>query len=158
MSGEVNFACPTCGAGMLLPIDAAGCAARCPRCEGESYLAAPTQTTAALERCAHCASRALFVQRDFNRKLGLAIVALAALVAVPTWGISLLVAALVDLALYRSLPRITVCYECDAIHRGIEVNPQHGAFDHEVAEEFKEEKSKRQVAIQRWLRERGGHT
>ena len=149
MAPEVNFRCGTCGNGLVLPLgDRTG--TTCARCSGSANLAAPAAGGAALERCAACASPALFVQRDFNRILGLAIVGVAALFAVKTRGLSLLAAALVDLALYRMLPRITVCYACDAVHRGVPVNPERGAYDHHVEDLYKEEKSKRRVAMQSW--------
>jgi hypothetical protein len=149
MALEVNFACGTCGNGLVLPLgDRAGAA--CARCGGLARLAAPATGVAPLERCAACAVPALFVQRDFNRILGLAIVGVSALFAVKTRGLSLLAAALVDGVLYRTLPRITVCYACDAVHRGVPVHPEHGAYDHHVEDGYKEEKSKRQVAAQAW--------
>ncbi len=152
MAAEVNLACPTCGNGMLLALGADPPASgRCQRCGRESTLL-PADPRGPVRACAACGATALFVQRDFNRKLGIAIVAVAALFAVKTWGLSLVAAALIDLALYRILPRITVCYACDAIHRGVPVNREHQAFDHEVAEEFKEPKSRRQVAVHAWRR------
>lgn len=151
MPAEVNFACATCGNGLLLPLDGGNHSLRCARCQSDVRLtdSSPEEPR---RTCAACGSTTLFVQRDFNRKLGIAIVLIAALFAVRTWGLSLVAAALIDLALYRLLPRITVCYACDAIHRGGRPNPAHRAFDHEVAEEFKEAKSRQQVAVQSWLR------
>lgn len=154
MAPEVNFACSTCGDGLVLPLgDPAG--VQCGRCGELARLAAPAPAGTPLERCAACASPALFVQRDFNRILGLAIVGIAALFAVKTRGLSLLAAALVDWILYRMLPRITVCYACDAVHRGVPVHPRHAAYDHHVEDALKEEKSKRQVAAQAWRRAHG---
>ncbi|MFQ5601342.1 MAG: hypothetical protein ACE5G2_12425 [Candidatus Krumholzibacteriia bacterium] len=156
MASEVNFACSTCGNGLVLPLAKPDARAVCKRCGGEARLAHAPEATDPITCCAACGSEALFVQRDFNRKLGLAIVVVAALFVVRTWGLSLLLAALADWTLYRTLPRITVCYACEAIHRGIPVNPTHGPFDHEIEDEYKEPRSKRQVAAHRWRREHGG--
>lgn len=153
MRREVNFACRTCGNGLVLPLEAAASLA-CTRCSATSQVAV-TEPGQPLGSCAACGSEALFVQRDFNRLLGLAIVAVAALFAVQTRFLSLVAAALVDLVLYRALPRITVCYACDAIHRGVPVNPRHTAYDHHVEDMHKVEKSKRQVATQHWRRSHG---
>jgi hypothetical protein len=155
VAAQVNFHCPTCGAGLFLPLGDPAARATCGACGNEARAfdagtVSPGDTRRPLERCAACGSASLFVQRDFNRKLGLGIVAVAALLAVPTRGLSLLVAVLADLALYRLLGRITVCFACDAVHRGVPVNPAHGAFDHHVADAFKVEKSERQAAARRW--------
>jgi hypothetical protein len=161
MAAEVNFACMTCGDGIVLPLEGTPSPTHCARCGKPAALLAAAGDAEApkpagpLARCAVCGAGALFVQRDFSRKLGIAVVALAALFAVPTWGISLAVAVLVDAVLHRILPRITVCYACDAIHRGVPVNPAHGAFDHHVADGFKVEKAKRALAVRRWRRDHG---
>ena len=155
MSREVQFACGRCGNGLTLGLDDASGAVVCPRCGERARLAAPAPGPGPLERCAACGGDALFVQRDFNRKLGVALVGVAALLAIRTRGVSLLVAVLADLVLYRVLPRITVCYACDAVHRGVPPAPGRGAYDHHVEDLYKEEKSKRQVAAQRWRHEHG---
>jgi len=152
---EVELACPTCGDGLRVPLAGEALAADCRRCGERAMLVGPGGT-GARSTCAACGAQALWIQRDFNRAVGLGVVAIAALLAVPTKGISLGVAALVDLALYRFLPRITVCYACDAIHRGVPVNSEHAAYDHHVEDGFKEAKSKRQVAIQAWRSARRG--
>lgn len=149
MTPEVNFACATCGNGLVLPLEPAGVEIFCPRCGTPARLAFAAGS-GMLQRCAACGSEALYVQRDFNRLLGLAIVVVAALFAVQTFGLSLLAAAVLDLMLFRLLPRITICYACDAVHRGLAVNPAHAAYDHHVEEDFKVEKSKQRVAAQAW--------
>lgn len=154
MRAEVNFACLTCGNGLVLPLGSKPESLPCARCGRKASLL-DVRCDVPRSRCAACGSTALFVQSDFNRKLGIAIVVLAALFAVRTWGLSLVLAALIDLALYLFLPRITVCYACDAIHRGVPLNREQSVFDHEMAEEFKEAKSKHRLAVQQWLRTHG---
>ncbi len=87
-----------------------------------------------LERCLRCGGDRLYTQKDFNRKLGLLVFAVAAVLSVPTWGLSLLAATLIDLLLYHLIGDVTVCYGCRAQHRGFRKNPQHGPFDLHVAE------------------------
>ena len=79
--------------------------------------------------CVICRCRDLYIQKDFNRKLGLGIVAVGALLAPFTKLISLLVCALIDLVLYLALPVITVCYRCHSIYRGFARNPDHEGFN-----------------------------
>lgn len=92
------------------------------------------QAAGPLERCLRCGSERLYVQKDFNRTLGLAVFVVAALLSLPTWGLSLLVATVIDLGLYFLLGDVTICYGCNTQHRGFAKNPAHGPFDLHVAE------------------------
>lgn len=108
---SVVFGCPGCGKGVE---GAAGAVARCPRCGARTPLPpAPAPLTA----CLRCGGE-LYRHRDFNQKLGLAIVAAGAVAWFATssfW--TLAVAAAVDLALYLALPDVAICYRCQAHHR-----------------------------------------
>ena len=90
-----------------------------------------------LAHCLSCGSERFFVQKDFNRKLGVAIVVVGAVLSPWTYGASLVVCMLVDYGLYCVVPEITVCYGCDAIHRGFSHNPAHRAHDPILAENFR---------------------
>ncbi len=90
-----------------------------------------------VESCPACGGRQLYVQRDFNQKAGLAVVAVGAVFAPFTpYYSSLIVAALVDAGLYLLLPEITVCYRCHAHFRGFARNPSHRPFDLHLAEQY----------------------
>jgi hypothetical protein len=92
---------------------------------------------ARLERCPICQGYEFYRQRDFNRRLGVALVILGVILAWPTRGLSLLVVALVDLGLYALLPRITICYRCDAIFRGLPADAPGGDFDLATADKYR---------------------
>lgn len=92
-----------------------------------------------LEVCLACGSNKLYTQKDFNRKLGLAIVVVGAVLSPWTYGLSLVACMGIDYALYYFVPEVTVCYACDAIHRGFEHNPAHRAHDPLLAERFRRE-------------------
>ena len=112
---------------------------RCRSCAEETVLTLPPELRASrvVESCPACGSALLYVQRDFNQKAGLAIVAVGAVLAPFTpYYSSLMVAALVDALLYALLPEITVCYRCHAHFRGFARNPRHQAFDLHVAEQY----------------------
>ena len=133
---EIAFACPRCGQEALADIDGSG---RCPSCGATAALPMPPgiREDRRLDRCPACGSKQLYVQRDFNQKAGLAIVVVgAALAPFTPFYSSLIVAALVDAALYAVLPEITVCYRCHAHFRGFARNPEHGAFDLHIAEQY----------------------
>ncbi len=92
-----------------------------------------------LEVCLACGSDKLYSQKDFNRKLGLAIVIVGAALSPWTYGLSLVAFMGLDYGLYRFVPEVTVCYACDGIHRGFEHNPVHRAHDPLLAERFRRE-------------------
>jgi hypothetical protein len=92
-----------------------------------------------IEVCLACGSNRLYSQKDFNRKLGVAIVIVGAAFSPWTYGFSLIVCMGLDYGLYYFVPEITVCYACDAIHRGFEHNPAHRAHDPLLAERFRRE-------------------
>jgi hypothetical protein len=90
-----------------------------------------------VEACPACGNRLLYVQRDFNQKVGLAVVVVgAALAPFTPFYSSLFVAAAVDAGLYALLPEVTVCYRCQAHLRGFKRNPRHQPFDLHLAEQY----------------------
>lgn len=133
---EITFRCPRCGEEATAGIDGQG---RCRSCGEETSLPVPADVreSRVVDACPACGSSLLYVQRDFNQKAGLAVVALGAVLGPFTpYYSSLMVAALIDALLYALLPEITVCYRCHAHFRGFARNPQHQAFDLHVAEQY----------------------
>ena len=133
---EIAFACPACGAEAVVALHGEG---RCGSCGQPARLTIPPalRETRMVERCPACDGALLYVQRDFNQKVGLGIVVVGALLApfTPFYS-SLIVAALVDAGLYAMLPEITVCYRCHAHFRRFARNPKHEAFDLHIAEQY----------------------
>jgi len=120
--------CPKCDA--ALPVDAAGAPAEieCGRCGR----AIPLHVTPALredrtvDRCAVCEGADFYIRKDFDPKLGLAVVIAGAIVSAGfywfgrdliAYGI-LASAALIDLVVYGRLKDVTVCYRCHSEFRG----------------------------------------
>lgn len=133
---EIAFACPGCGKEIWAGLDGR---ARCRGCGKETALelSASLREQRLVDVCPACRGRQLYLQRDFNQRAGLAIVAVGALLAPFTpYYSSLLVAALIDAALYAMLPEIAVCYRCQAHFRGFRRNPAHQAFDLHLAEQY----------------------
>lgn len=112
---------------------------RCGTCLAETSLdpSASLREGRIVDRCPACRGEQFYVQRDFNQKVGLGIVAVGALLAPFTpYYSSLGVAALVDAALYTVLPEVTICYRCHAHLRGFARNSSHRAFDLHTAEQY----------------------
>jgi hypothetical protein len=133
---EIAFACPRCRAETTAGLDGRG---RCSSCGTETTLelSAAVREGRLVDRCPACAGEQLYVQRDFNQKVGLGIVVVgAALAPFTPYYASLGVAAAVDAILYVLLPEIVVCYRCHAHFRGFPRNPKHEAFDLHIAEQY----------------------
>ena len=132
---EIAFRCAACGGEATCGLDGRG---RC-RCGAEPAVAvSPSlRDEHVVDRCPACDGAQLYVQRDFNQRVGLAIVVVGALLAPFTpYYSSLYVAALIDTGLYLLLPEITICYRCHAHFRGFRRNPQHQGFDLHLAEQY----------------------
>src|SRR5687767_900434 len=106
---EIAFPCPSCKAEVVCGLDGQG---TCGACGAAPMLpiTEATRETRTVDRCPACGSVLLYVQRDFNQKVGLGVVVVGAILApfTPFYS-SLIVAALVDAGLYALLPEITVC-------------------------------------------------
>lgn len=94
--------------------------------------------------CVSCGHDALYVQKDFNRKAGLAIVGLGIVGSVyffarsqPMFAMGALgLTALIDFLAHFLVGEVTVCYSCHAIYRGFARNPEHEAFDLKKLEKY----------------------
>jgi len=97
-----------------------------------------------VRNCVACGHDTLYVQKDFNRNLGVAIVVLGSLVSLfffsrsqPIYGmLALFVSAGVDFLIYSLVGEVTVCYSCHTIYRGFDKNPDHGPFDLKDLEKY----------------------
>ena len=87
-----------------------------------------------LSGCLHCGHPELFERKRFPRRLGIAIVVLAAIAAPFTMYVSLAIAAVLDFVIYHSAPDEVVCYVCGAVHRGFRRDPRHPRYDRTIAE------------------------
>ncbi len=134
-SRSVAFLCDRCGREVVEPLGPGAVPAACRGC-GRTFQAPLLDSfePRLLSRCLHCGLDRLYVQKDFNKKAGLWVFIVAAVLSVPTWGLSLLAATLIDLVLYYALGDATLCYGCGAVHRGFRKNPAHGAFDIHIQE------------------------
>ena len=86
--------------------------------------------------CPICGCPDLHRQRDFNRKMGVAIIVIGAVLAPFTQFISLVVCVLIDLAIYRFIPEVVVCYHCQAILGGYPGTERVDPFDLNVSDKY----------------------
>ena len=110
--GQSQLTCPNCQETQAVSIDGWSS-------EDETHI----------ERCVLCDCRHLYRQRDFNRALGCTLVAIGAALVPWTYGLSLVVLSLVDLALYYRLRESVVCYRCDTVYRDARPGDRQNEFD-----------------------------
>ncbi len=135
-TASVAFVCESCERPVYSRFDGSRESVVCQGCGHQHALRSESDSRPGgpIRYCLRCGLDQLYVQKDFNRKIGLAVFAVAALLSVPTWGLSLLVATVIDLGLYFLLGDVTICYACNTQHRGFARNPAHGDFDLHIAE------------------------
>jgi len=104
----------------------------CPECKHAipSYVQPENQRDLLIDHCLVCDCDKLFTQKTFNRNLGFGIVIVGIILSFWTYGISLLVVALIDFLLYRFLRPMAVCYRCDAEYRGFKIPSRFKAYNH----------------------------
>jgi len=133
MNAEIRYHCPGCGAGNGIAVggDPLPGAVDCRACNTTLRLTAPETLTPGRPpaRCAVCGDDKLYIQKDMSQKVGCLVVGVGALLVPWTYGLSLAVCALIDFALYRLLPFITVCYVCASRYRGMPLPDDARPFD-----------------------------
>ena len=130
-AASVAFLCDRCGAEAVQALGAGAPPASCRGC-GLTFAASAEEALSGprlLSRCLRCGVDRLYIQKDFSKKAGLWVFIVAAVLSVPTWGLSLVAATIIDCVLYYALGDATLCYGCGAVHRGFGRNPEHGNFD-----------------------------
>lgn len=136
--------CGSCG--YRLAIDPSDVHAKCERCGQKPALDLSPRILLQdqVDVCPCCGGRSFYVQRDFNRNLGLLIVVICAVIGLLfvfydqpiLFYASLGFGVVIDLVLYTILPDVTICYACQAIFRDSTRNPDHGGFDLHIADHF----------------------
>lgn len=114
------FACPACGEAAEGPLAPDTTGLVCPACSVRTALPEAPALVAAgdAHACPVCGSADLYQQRDFNRKLGLALVAVGVLTGPFTRWISTVAFVVLDAALYLLVPTVAICYACEGQQRG----------------------------------------
>ncbi len=116
------FACPACGEAVEGVLEPGTTGLVCPACAARTELPEAPALVAAgdAHACPVCGSADLYQQRDFNRKLGLALVAIGVLTGPFTRWISTVAFVLLDFGLYLFVPTVAICYACEAQQRGFD--------------------------------------
>ena len=141
---EISFRCPECQS--VNQFQASRTETSCTACGLNFPMAFSDKIVHSnqVDVCPCCGKSDFYVQRDFNGRIGLAIAVLFAVVGLVFVALdrpiyfyaSLGAAAIIDLALYLSLPEITICYSCKTAFRGARKNPKHQPFDLHTADMY----------------------
>ena len=124
--------CHQCGSALPVEATDASLQINCGGCK-QAFLLAFTDAvrgTEKVDRCPVCEGADFYMRKDFDPKLGVTVIVIAALISAGFYyyGLDLIAygvlggAALIDLAVYSRLKDLTVCYRCHAEFRG--------AFEH----------------------------
>ena len=129
----VTLTCSECGSAVSVYPSEGAKAASCDVCSHQIPLNFEEEHMGGvLKKCPCCGRRDFYQQKDFNRKIGVALFVVAALVSPWTYGLSLVALWLADLFLFRRLGSVAVCYKCRAIFRRIQNMGEMRPFDHEM--------------------------
>ena len=132
---EVVLTCGSCGSAVPVRPSPGTRRADCPACSrGHPVRFGPGHLAGDPAPCPSCGRRDLYRQKDFNRRAGVLLFALAAVLSVWTYGLSLVALWLVDLLLHRRLGDVAVCYKCRAVFRNAAAAAlaRVPPFDHET--------------------------
>lgn len=129
----VQMTCPECGSGIHVYPSLEAKEAVCDVCQHHvSVEFNQDHLDGVIQDCPVCARKDLYSQKDFNRKIGVILFVIAAILTPWTYGLSLVGLWLIDLFLFRRLPPIVICYKCQTIFRDAKNALQVPGFDHEM--------------------------
>jgi hypothetical protein len=130
---KIQITCPQCKSSIDIEPTAEVNATQCSICTHVMDLKMNASLVAGeLKECPVCDRKDFFKQKDFNRKIGVALFVIAAIASIWTYGISLIVLYLMDLFLFRKLGWAVVCYNCQTIFREIKNIDEVEPFNHEM--------------------------
>ena len=145
MAPIIHFKCRACEAEVQISPSRTE-RVRCPRCGADLNLSMDDSILDrnVVTKCVSCGHDTLYLQKDFNRQLGMAIVGLGIGISIylfarnqPLYAMSALgITAGVDFLAYFLVGEVTVCYSCHAIYRGFNRNPEHEPFDLKKLEKY----------------------
>ena len=149
---QILAKCAQCGASLPFRAGEAPAAIRCGACGREIPLevSEAVREDRAVDRCPVCTGTDFYVRKDFDPKMGVAAVSIAALVSAIFYWYKrdviaytvLAAAALLDFVVYRFLTLVTVCYRCHTEFRGAYPRDASG-FDLHTADVLEQEYERR---------------
>lgn len=129
----VTITCPNCGSAINVEAGKENQVAVCDVCQHKvTCHFDESHHQGIVKSCVVCERKDFYQQKDFNRKIGVILFVIAAILSIWTYGISLVVLYLVDVFLFRKLKPIAICYKCQTIYRNAKNILEIPDFDHEM--------------------------
>lgn len=138
----VQFTCKNCGSGMHVYPSVDASKVICDICHTEQHVHFNKEhEEGILKDCPECARKDFYSQKDFNRKLGVMLFVLAAVISTvmlwfginPLWYLSTFIFLyMLDFILFRRLKQIAICYKCQAVFRDVNNINEIEGFNHEM--------------------------
>ena len=138
----VLFTCKNCGSAIHVYPEASAHKIQCDVCQSEEVVKFNKEhEQGILKDCPCCERKDFYSQKDFNRKLGVILFVLAAIVSTvmlyfginPVWYLStFIVLYALDFVLFRRLKLIAICYKCQTIFKEVANINEIPGFDHEM--------------------------
>jgi hypothetical protein len=126
---ELRFACPQCGT-LNRQSGADQCTVlTCQDCSYVGLMPIGWTIEGEVERCPICGCDGLFKQKDFRQRTGALIALVGAALALFTKYVTLILAALINLALYATANERLVCYVCRTQIVGHRPTSRHRRYD-----------------------------
>ena len=130
---SIQITCTSCGSGIEVHPDHQAHKVQCEICHHTMDVKfSKEHEQGILKQCPVCARQDFYKQKDFNRKIGVALFVIAAILSIWTYGLSLVVLYLVDLFLFRKLSLVAICYKCRTNFRNLTNMSEIRDFDHEM--------------------------
>jgi len=130
---NVQLTCKGCGSSVEIIPDHNAHKVQCDVCQYVTELKFSREhEEGILKECPVCLRMDFYKQKDFNRKVGVILFVIAAILSIWTYGLSLVALYLVDLFLFRKLALVAVCYKCLTNFRGVKNIADIRDYDHEM--------------------------
>lgn len=144
---HVTYRCPQCEQmNRSPPLEGDSAELFCTACEWKRPVSQAAISASCPRECLVCGNQDLWRQKDFPPLLGVACVALGAIlsgIAVyfyrPFTAMGILMAfGLLDMVLYLVMPDVMVCYRCQSRHGGVDTSSAED-FNLELSERYRQE-------------------
>lgn len=150
---NITFACPHCGESTRMDFPAETDLLECSSCRQQIRVPEDAWNGGRLGRCLVCPSKDLYVRKDFPQRLGVSLVVIGVIGSSVAWAYTMIywtfgilfATALADVILYGLVGDALMCYRCHAQYRGIAELGEHGAFDLETHERYRQQAARTSV-------------
>lgn len=130
---EIQITCNHCGSSVEVMPEKHAQKVECDVCKHVMDVHfKPEHEEGLLKECPVCTRQDFYKQKDFNRKIGVLLFVIAAILSIWTYGLSLVALYLVDLLLFRKLNLVAICYKCQTNFRQVKNMAELYDFDHEM--------------------------